>query len=42
MEFRILGPLEVEEHGRVLKVAGVNQRGLLALLIRNRRDSLLG
>jgi len=33
MEFRILGPLEVEDEGRVLKLGGVKQRGLLALLL---------
>ncbi len=33
MEFRILGPLEVSDDGRSLKVAGAKQRGLLALLL---------
>ncbi len=33
MRFRILGPLEVEEHGQALRVAGAKQRGLLALLL---------
>jgi DNA-binding SARP family transcriptional activator len=33
MDFRILGPLEVEEDGRVLKLGGAKQRGLLALLL---------
>ena len=33
MEFRILGPLEVESEGRAVKVAGAKQRGLLALLL---------
>ena len=28
MEFRILGPLEVEDEGRVLKLGGAKQRGL--------------
>jgi YVTN family beta-propeller protein len=33
MEFRILGPLEVEEAGRLLPVGGTKQRALLALLL---------
>jgi DNA-binding SARP family transcriptional activator len=33
MEFRLLGPLEVEEEGRVLKLGGAKQRALLALLL---------
>src|SRR5574337_1067835 len=33
MEFRILGPLAVEDDGRVLKLGGAKQRGLLALLL---------
>ena len=33
MEFRILGPLEVEEDGRVLKLGGAQQRALLGLLL---------
>ena len=33
MEFRILGPLEVEASGRLLPVTGAKQRGLLALLL---------
>src|SRR5829696_1397314 len=33
MEFRILGPLEVEDDGRVLKLGGAKQRGLLTLLL---------
>ncbi|MGH3136486.1 MAG: BTAD domain-containing putative transcriptional regulator [Gaiellaceae bacterium] len=33
MEFRVLGPLEVEEEGRVLKLGGAKQRALLALLL---------
>ena len=32
MEFRILGPLEVEADGRVLKLGGAQPRALLALL----------
>src|SRR4249919_645161 len=31
--FRILGPLEVEEDGRVLKLGGAQPRALLALLL---------
>jgi DNA-binding SARP family transcriptional activator len=33
VEFRILGPLEVVEHGRALPLGGVRQRTLLALLL---------
>jgi DNA-binding SARP family transcriptional activator len=33
MEFRILGPLEVVEHGRALALGGSRQRALLALLL---------
>src|ERR671922_40314 len=33
MEFRILGPLEVSEEGRVLKLGGSKQRALLASLL---------
>ena len=33
MEFRILGPLEVEEAGRLLPLGGAKQRALLALLL---------
>ncbi len=33
MEFRILGPLEVEDDGRVAPLGGAKQRALLALLI---------
>ena len=33
MDFRILGPLEVEEDGRALKLGGAKQRGLLAVLL---------
>ena len=33
MEFRILGPLEVLDHGRVVPVAGNRQQALLALLL---------
>ena len=33
MEFRILGPLEVEDGGRTIPLAGAKQRALLALLL---------
>ena len=33
MEFRVLGPLEVEGEGRLLKLGGVRQRSLLAALL---------
>jgi DNA-binding SARP family transcriptional activator len=33
MDFRLLGPLEVSEHGRVLALGGVKQRSLLAVLL---------
>src|SRR6266446_1573463 len=33
MEFRILGPLEVREEGRVLRLGGPKQRALLASLL---------
>jgi DNA-binding SARP family transcriptional activator len=33
VEFRILGPVEVVEHGRVLPLGGSRQRALLALLL---------
>jgi hypothetical protein len=33
MEFRILGPLEVWEHGRVVALGGPKQRALLATLL---------
>jgi YVTN family beta-propeller protein len=33
MDFRILGPLEVEDEGRLLKLGGAKQRALLALLL---------
>src|ERR1700682_5912029 len=35
MEFRLLGPLEVLDGGRVLPVNGTKQRALLALLLLN-------
>ena len=33
MEFRILGPLEVNNRGRPVALAGPSQRALLALLL---------
>jgi DNA-binding SARP family transcriptional activator len=33
MEFRLLGPLEVIEHGRSLGLGGIKQRSLLAVLL---------
>src|SRR5712692_3048118 len=33
MEFRILGPLEVEDDGRTIPLGGPKQRALLALLL---------
>src|SRR5262249_34930694 len=36
MEFRILGPLEVEEDGRQIALGGDKQRSLLALLLLGR------
>jgi DNA-binding SARP family transcriptional activator len=33
MEFRLLGPLEVVEHDRLLALGGVKQRSLLAILL---------
>jgi hypothetical protein len=47
MEFRILGALEVEEDGGVVRIAGAKQRTLLALLLLHAnepvtRDCLIG
>lgn len=33
MEFRILGPLEVEDHGRAITLGGPKQRALLSVLL---------
>jgi DNA-binding SARP family transcriptional activator len=33
VEFRILGPLEVLDHGRPLALGGAKQRALLAVLL---------
>jgi DNA-binding SARP family transcriptional activator len=38
MEFRILGPLEVREGDRVLKLGGAKQRAVLALLLLHAND----
>lgn len=35
MEFRLLGPLDVVEHGGSLALGGVKQRSLLAVLLLN-------
>jgi DNA-binding SARP family transcriptional activator len=40
MEFRILGPLEVEDDGRSLKVSGAKQRALLALLLLHANEAV--
>src|ERR687897_1772205 len=33
MDFRLLGPLEVAEHDRLLALGGIKQRSLLAILL---------
>jgi DNA-binding SARP family transcriptional activator len=38
MGFRILGPLEVEAEGRLLKLGGAQPRALLALLLLHAND----
>jgi DNA-binding SARP family transcriptional activator len=38
VDFRVLGPLEVIEHGRSLQLGGRKQRALLALLLLNAGD----
>ena len=40
IEFRVLGPLQVVDSGRVLPLSGLKQRGLLALLLLD-RDRLI-
>jgi DNA-binding SARP family transcriptional activator/streptogramin lyase len=40
MEFRVLGPLEVEEEGQVLKLGGAKQRALLALLLLHANEAV--
>ena len=42
MEFRILGPLEVLDGGTPVRLAGRNQRALLALLLLNAGEVVLG
>jgi len=36
LEFRVLGPLQVAQEGRLLPLGGIKQRGLLALLLLDR------
>ncbi len=38
IEFRILGPLEVLDHGRLLPLGGAKQRALLAILLINANE----
>jgi DNA-binding SARP family transcriptional activator len=38
MDFRILGPLEVEDDGRAVELGGARQRALLAILLLHRRE----
>jgi DNA-binding SARP family transcriptional activator len=40
LEFRILGRLEVVEHGSQLPLGGARQRALLALLVLHRRQTI--
>src|SRR4051794_18638178 len=40
MEFRILGPLEVLDEGRVVALGGSKQRALLALLLLHANETL--
>ena len=40
MEFRLLGPLEVEDDGRVIPLGGAKQRALFALLLLDRGRSV--
>ena len=42
MEFRILGPLEVRDGGRVVAVRGPRQRALLALLLLHANETIPG
>ena len=42
MDFRILGPLEVQDGGRPLALGGEKQRALLAILLLNRNRGRLG
>ena len=38
MEFRILGPLEVDDDGRAVELGGARQRALLAILLLHRGE----
>ena len=38
MDFRILGPLEVDDDGRPVELGGARQRALLAILLHRRND----
>lgn len=38
MEFRILGPVEVRDDGRVVRLGGGKQRAVLALLLLTRTE----
>ena len=38
MDFRILGPLEVEDDGRSVELGGARQRALLAILVLRRNE----
>src|SRR5437868_9874784 len=40
MDFRILGPLEVEDDGRVLPLGGSKQRALLAILLLHANEAV--
>ena len=40
MEYRVLGPLEVEADGRVLKLGGAKQRALLGLLLLHANEAV--
>jgi DNA-binding SARP family transcriptional activator/streptogramin lyase len=40
MDFRILGPLEVEDDGRIVRLAGTKPRSLLALLLLNSNEAV--
>ena len=40
MEYRLLGPVEVEREGRVLPLGGPKQRAVLAILLLRRESSV--
>ena len=40
MEYRVLGPLEVEADGRILKLGGAKQRALLGLLLLHANEAV--